>query len=304
MVTFSGLARTVAVAKNPVTAIISKATKKRAEITFKNGNKLRLTWRQFTFFRDHDEIMRRFEVENIDDTSFRIKRNDFELVGSPALCLVMSELESGNYECDCRGKVVLDIGGFQGESAVFFSRMGANKVIIYEPVAANQPFIKENARLNHVNVEIHEEGVGEKDGVVAVTYEENTDNNPFSIVGSSRFGIISRKGDHKLEVKVRNVVDVLDKSGADVAKFDCEGSEKYLINVPTKTLRKIEYYIIEAHSPEIKKQLLKKFQDSGFSLVKVNEISEEVSTVHFKRNEPVIIISDFAFNPLQVIHSR
>jgi FkbM family methyltransferase len=248
--------------------------------------------------------MRRFKVENIDENSFRIKRKDFELVGSPGICLVMSELESGNYDCDCHGKVVLDVGGFQGESAVFFSKMGANKVIIYEPVTANLPFIKENAQLNHVNVEIHEEGVGEKDGFVAVPYEEDTDNNPFSIVGSSRFGIISRKGAHELEIKVRNAVDVIDKSGADVAKFDCEGSEKYLIDVPTKTLRKIEYYIIEAHSSEIKKHLLQKFQDSRFSLVKGNETSEEVSTVHFKRNEPVIIISDLAFEPPQVIRSH
>lgn len=294
MVTLSGLARTVKVTKNPFTAIISKITRKKVGITFKNGNKLSLTWRQFIFFRDSYEKMGEgCFMENFDDTSFRIRTSKFELIGSPAMCCVISEIESGNYDCDCKEKIVLDIGGFQGESAVFFSGLGASKVIIYEPVTANQQFIKENVRLNHVNVEIHEEGIGEKDGLINVPYDEDSYNNPFSLVGSSRFGIISEKGTHKMKIKVRNVTDVINESGADIAKFDCEGSEKYLVNVPTENLRKIEYYIIEAHSPEIKKQLLQKFKDSGFNLVKGNEKAEKLSTLHFRRIEPTFTIANF-----------
>lgn len=273
MVTFSGLVRTLAVTKNPATALISKVTKKKAEITFKNGNKLHLTWRQFTFFRDHYEIMRQYQVGNVDDASFRIKTKKFEFVGSPIIMCLAYELESGTYDCDCQGKVVLDVGGFQGESAVFFSGMGANKVIIYEPVTANYQFIKENVRLNHVNAEIHVEGVGDKDEVIVVPYEE----------ADNCFGL-SRKGPCKMKIKVRNAADIIDKSGADLAKFDCEGAEKHLVNISNETLRKIGFYIIETHSPEIKKQLIQKFRDSGFSLVKGNEEAEEISTVHFKRH--------------------
>jgi FkbM family methyltransferase len=224
MVTLSGLMRTVAVTKNPATAIISKITKKRVAITFKNGDKLHLTWRQFTFFRDHYEIMRQYQVENIDGASFRVRTKKFEFVGSPIIMCVVHELESGNYDCDCQGKVVLDVGGFQGESAVFFSGMGANKVIIYEPVTANHQFIKENVRLNHVNAEIHDEGVGDKNGVIVVPYGE----------ANNCFGI-SQEGPCEMEIKVRNVADVIDKSGADLAKFDCEGAEKYLVNVPLRS---------------------------------------------------------------------
>src|SRR5271157_2179873 len=140
MVTFGGLMRTMAVTKNPATAVISKVTKKRVEISFKNGNKLHLTWRQFTFFRDHYEIMRQYQVENADDASFRFKTKKFEFIGLPILLLLINELESGNYDYDCKGKVVLDVGGFQGETAVFFSGMGAKKVVIYEPVTANHRF--------------------------------------------------------------------------------------------------------------------------------------------------------------------
>lgn len=193
-------------------------------------------------------------------------------MGSQILMCLVHELESGNYDCDCRGKVVLDVGGFQGESAVFFSGMGAGKVIIYEPVLANHKFIKENIRVNHVNAEIHEEGIGERDEVVVTRYEK-TDN---------CFGL-SQKGPNEMEIKVRNVTDVIDQSGADIAKFDCEGAEKYLVNVPTKILRKIELYLIETHSAEIKRQIIRKFRDSGFTIAKGNEESEELSTIHFKR---------------------
>ena len=181
------------------------------------------------------------------------KTKKFELIGLPILLLLINELESGNYDYDCKGKVVLDVGGFQGETAVFFSGMGAKKVVIYEPVTANHRFISENVRLNHVNAEIHDEGVGESDGVIAVPYEESTD--PSSVLLSSlRFGL-TQKGPFEMQIKVRNIADIIDKSGATFAKIDCEGAEKNLINVPTNVLRKIEFYIIEVHSAEIKKHL-------------------------------------------------
>jgi len=272
MVTLSGLRRTIAVTKNPASAIISKMTKKKAEITFKNGAKLHLTWRQFTFFRDHYEVMRQYQVENVDETSFRFKTTRFEFVGTPIIMCLIHELESGIYGCDCKGKVVLDVGGYLGESAVFFSGMGASRVIIYEPVAEHLQFIKENVRLNHVNAEIHVEGVGDKDGTIAVPYD----------VADNCFGL-SQKGFNEMKIKVRNAADIIAESNADLAKFDCEGAEKYLLNVPAEILRKIEFYIIEVHSAETKKQLIKKFQESGFNTVNEKENTKEISIIRFKR---------------------
>jgi FkbM family methyltransferase len=70
--------------------------------------------------------------------------------------------------------------------------MGANKVIIYEPVTANHQFIKENVRLNHVNAEIHDEGVGDKNGVIVASYGEA--NNPYSsLLSSLCFGISQKE---------------------------------------------------------------------------------------------------------------
>lgn len=272
MVSFGGLRRTFAVTKNPATALFSKFTKKRAKIIFKNGNNLELTWEQFTYLRDHYGSIKAFEIRNFENNTYHMKNAKFQFIGSPIIMCLIDELETGMYDCDYKGKVVLDIGGFQGESAVFFSKMGAKKIIVYEPVLANHRFIECNVRLNQVNAEIHNKGVADKDGVVIVNYE-NADN---------CFGILEN-GRNKMEINVRNIENVIEESGADIAKIDCEGAEKYLVDIPADTLRKIEFYMIEAHSAEIKKALIVKFRQSGFILSKGDEEPENISVVQFRR---------------------
>ncbi len=88
------------------------------------------------------------------------------------MLVCLQELRTGEYECDCRDKVVLDVGGFEGESAVYFWSKGAKKIIIYEPVAAHVEFIKKNIELNHINAEIHQSGIGNRNGTETIEYNE------------------------------------------------------------------------------------------------------------------------------------
>ena len=148
-------------------------------------------------------------------------------------------MESNTYDCDCNSKIVLDVV-FKVESAVFFSRIDASKMIISEPVTEYHPIYRENVRLNQVNAEIHVKGVSDKDRVIAVPYVK-TDNG-FEL---------SQKEHSEMKMKVRNVTDIIDKSGADVANIDYEDAEKYFVNISNKTLGKISSHIIEIHSPEI-----------------------------------------------------
>jgi FkbM family methyltransferase len=239
MVTLSGLARTLTVAKNPHTALILKLTKKRKKITFANGFKFRLTWQQFRFLRDHYKLVKKYNLQQINDETFKIHTDRFQFVGSLVLMCLVDEMESGVYDYDCRGKVVLDIGGFEGESAVFLWGMGAKKVIIYEPVLSHIKFIKENALLNKVNAEIHEEGIGNEDGEITVAYDQ----------ADNCFGL-ERKGlPNKMKIKIRDVAKVIAESGAEVAKIDCEGAEISIVNVPKEILRRLEYVMIEVHTP-------------------------------------------------------
>lgn len=210
-------------------------------ITFRNGSTFRLSWLEYCGVRDAISLGCR--VEQVDDNLFRIKSGKLDLLGSSDMLSEFLGLQGGRCDCDCRDKIVLDVGGFQGESAVFFSSMGAKKVIIYEPVVAHHEFIRQNTFSNRVNAELHEEGVGNVDGTQTIHYE----------TADSGFGVMS-KGRRTMEIRIRNVAKVMEESQADIAKFDCEGAEESLVHVPSEVIGKIDFYIIEVHSAKIRKR--------------------------------------------------
>jgi FkbM family methyltransferase len=218
-------------------------------------------------------LMQKYVIEQSQPNSFRLKGDNFEIVGDSAMLNVILEQETGEYDYDYRGKTVLDVGGYQGESAVFFARLGAKKVIIYEPVLANHPYIKENISLNHVNAEVHKEGIGDQDGVINVSYDCQAD---------TSFGLACN-GEHTMAIKVRNTAKVIEESNAEVAKFDCEGAEEALTRVSDETLRKIPFYIIEVHTPELYGSVTEKFQTAGFRLVKQVPKTTKISVLAFER---------------------
>lgn len=275
MVTLEGLNRTLRVTKNPYSLVWAKITNKRIKATFSNGSRFEVTWSQFRFLRDNYELVKKYNVEQVDDITIKIHVGNSQIVGPPELLLIVDEIESGIYNYVVKSKVVLDIGGYKGETAVFFWESGAKKVIIYEPVTEHKDMIQENIRLNNIAAEIHFEGIGDADGEISICYEK-TDN---------CFGIADKNAPNKKTIKIRNITTVITESGADVIKVDCEGAEISLVNVPKEILRKVEYFMIEVHSPEIRKALVKKFTSSGFSLTYGKEqFEEKVSMVHFKRD--------------------
>jgi FkbM family methyltransferase len=250
-----------------------KLSRKRMPITFRNGLTYQLTWPEFRMLRDNYSLMQKYAIKQVEDNLFEIQDGELKLIGSLHALLEFEAMENGMYYCDCDGRVVLDVGGYQGESAVFFSKMGAKKVIIYEPVIAHHRLIKKNVSLNHVNAEIHGEGIGNRDGTQIISYD----------VTNLVFGPLS-KGQHTMEIKVRNVAEVIEKSGANVAKIDCEGAEKSLIDVPREILRRIELYIIEVHTPEIRRAIIEKFRVSDFSLEKEMVLNASVSVMFFRQD--------------------
>lgn len=183
------------------------------------------------------------------------------------------ECEKGLYDYDYNGKTVLDIGGFCGESAVFFASRGARKVIIYEPVKEHHEIIRKNVTMNAIEAELHEEGIGEKNGTMDINYE-NTDLD---------FGPLS-KGKKTLTIQTKSAQDIIRQSKANVAKIDCEGAEINLISVPREVLRLIRFYIIETHTKYIQDAIIKKFTASGFAQTRHPEhILGEVSVVYFEK---------------------
>ena len=174
------LKRTLTVTKNPLAGLVLKQRQDRKTIRFKNGFSFKLTWPQFRVIRDCYYLAQKYEITQQGDDLFRImnsesdvtsntsqislmcylmqkytirqvganlfniKNDRIDLVGTAFMLGCLQEQETGEYDCNCKGKIVLDVGGYQGESAVFFKTLGAKKIIIYEPVTAHIEQIKKN----------------------------------------------------------------------------------------------------------------------------------------------------------------
>lgn len=298
---------TLMVSVNPFTVLSLKGKDKRKVVTFKNGLKFCLTWPQFRVFRDNYSALGRYNIIQEDADSFKVsdarsevlcswvllpkmfdlmqdygiheeqgiyhlKNEKVEMYGSLAMLSCIQELKTGEYNYDYKGKVVLDIGGFEGESAIYFWLRGAKKVVIYEPVDSHVLFIKKNIRLNNIEAEIHPSGIGSKDGSQIVEYE-TTD---------PGFGILC-KGSKRMEIRTSEISSVLEKSRADIVKLDCEGAEISLLDVQEELLQKAEYYIIEVHSTEIRTKILEKFLSAKFVLEKETPKANQFSVLALKR---------------------
>ena len=75
-----------------------------------------------------------YKIHSFEGRPYVVKSERISFIGPlESLRAYFSECEKGLYDYDYDGKTVLDIGGFCGESAVFFASRGARKVIIYEP---------------------------------------------------------------------------------------------------------------------------------------------------------------------------
>jgi FkbM family methyltransferase len=213
-------------------------------------------------------------IDQINTDLFEISWEHYKVYGSIAVLTVFQELQLGFFDCSFQNKIVLDIGGFQGETAVLFFAMGAKKVIIYEPVLEHQLIIKQNLKKNNLITELHTEGIADEDGEFVINYAMQDMN----------FGVSSR-GSNTTQIKVRNITEVLRNSQADIAKIDCEGNEVCLTKVPIAILRLLDYYIIEAHSYSISKIIIRKFVEAGFKLNKKIPYnrSAQIYILHFEK---------------------
>ena len=192
IVSIKGLLRTVTTTRNFWTAVLFSGNCKKKAIFFRDGSTFRLTWAQYWKVREIKQAG--YTVLQISDDLFRINDNSITLVGTSDMLEAVGEIDSGFYDWDYRGKVVLDIGGFQGESAVFFFKHGAKKIIIYEPVETHQELIRQNILLNQVNAEIHGEGIGSHNCIETINYQ-------MADLGFRIDGI----GQHKMQIKIRNL---------------------------------------------------------------------------------------------------
>lgn len=179
------------------------------------------------------------------------------------------------YSCQIRDKVVLDVGGYIGDTALYFLKRGAKRVIIYEPVEKNVLCMRYNVHPYKDVVEIEQKAVAERDGEMTIH-----SNYPPGHIG---FG--NRQGRYHLSVMGESFHSILSKTQADIAKVDCEGNEKYLLGVEESLLRRIPYWMIEIHDNQLSERLNQKFLSAGFEKVPVSLPAGHLSIAHFRLPE-------------------
>ena len=165
---------------------------------------------------------------------------------------------------DYKDKVVFDIGGFIGISALYFALNGAKKVYIYEVNKEAYNILINNISVNNFNNKIFAFNIGVSDD-----YKEKI-LNITEIKGSSGFfSEFSKPMNIKEKRKIKLVpFKTVLKENVDILKIDCEGCEFEILNsiLNNKFIEKInEGIILEAHYIDEKK-------NPDYALLLLNQI--------------------------------
>lgn len=182
------------------------------------------------------------------------------------------------YPYDWKDKVVLDIGGFIGDSALFFLEKGASSVVIYEPLPENIFSLRYNLDAYRNRIRLEQKAVSDREGPITLTSNEPA--------GSAGFGM--QKGNHRIPCDATTFSRILESHPADAIKVDCEGAEQYLTSVSDDKIRRIPYWIIETHSSDIENAIKRKFQSSGYSLLRQIDCAPSIRVLHFKIEPSVV----------------
>ena len=145
---------------------------------------------------------------------------------------------------DYRGKLILDIGGANGDTADFFLMKGARAVIA---VDSNSVLI-EQCRMYSKNLNLP---------LVCIH---------MSVDSSEKW------------------IQLLLMFKPDLIKIDCEGCEIYLKDVPSEIISLVPEFLIETHSDEIQNILENKFRSEGYENIVCFEIAPHVRVNHFVKN--------------------
>lgn len=231
---------------------------KRWKAKFRNG--LEVEFDRYSVFKVYQTctlLSRGYEVSKSEDGRFLMEGNGIKMIGKEPVPL--EDLERSYRVVDYTGKVVLDVGGYTGDTAVLFRKWGARKVIVYEPLEENVEYIKRNVELNDIDAEIHPLAVCDKCGETELMVDRK-------FIGTEAFGL-TRPGEYKVKLNAISWKEVLEdaiEKNVEIAKVDCEGCERFLLDIKDE-LKKIPHWIIEIHSKDLEKDLVTHFVGLGFN---------------------------------------
>ncbi len=170
-----------------------------------------------------------------------------------------------------KDSVVVDVGANIADTAVFFCRKGARRVVGFEPHPGMYEQAVKNVALNALShcVDLYNEGVGALEG--SFVMKEDND-----LGATAGFGLKESSCGRAINVKVRPMGAIIDQLGhIDVLKMDCEGAEFDIIPAMSlDELKKIRVIGMEYHrDPEV---LIAKLEAAGFDVTIVKAYSDKI----------------------------
>ena len=173
------------------------------------------------------------------------------------------------YDGDYYGSFVIDVGGYIGETALFFAQRGARRVFCVEPAPDNFRLLEQNISQSSFKdkIVIIRAAILDKDG--SVEFYMNRQRPTGSHVANCHDFMKSRtRSDLKYNVQAMSFQSLLEYTGleeVDVVKLDCEGSEyDILLGTPDSVLKRVRKYIIEYHNgPDV---LVKRLDELGYKV--------------------------------------
>jgi FkbM family methyltransferase len=158
--------------------------------------------------------------------------------------LIIEIFHYGVYESlGVEGRVVVDVGAFVGDSAIYFALKGAKRVLAIEPHPGAFAEMLDNIKLNNMESVIIpiNAGLASRPGKICI---ENVNT-------SNTFDIYHRPGDCPNTVPAVTLSDLISRFSIDlndaVLKMDCQGCEFDIILNDYKHIRLFRELIFEYH---------------------------------------------------------
>lgn len=164
-----------------------------------------------------------------------------------------------------RNRIVVDIGAYIGDTAIYFTIKGARKVYAVEPYPYTYSILCKNIKLNEGilrgRVKAVNCGIGSKCSYVMLGYRiEDT--------FTKTIPATNRKIGTKVPINtLESLLKLLDDTEDNevVLKIDCEGCEyEALLNTNNKILTKFSEIILEFHGTPY--PLIRKLKEAGFKM--------------------------------------
>jgi FkbM family methyltransferase len=166
--------------------------------------------------------------------------------------LILEVFDYGTYEpLNVNGRVVVDVGAYIGDSAIYFAYKGAKKVIAIEPHPGAYVEMLENIRLNNLEgvVVPVNDGLASRPGRICIK----------EVGVEDTFNTYHRPGDCLIAVPAVTLGELIDKFGVDpndaVLKMDCEGCEYDVILNDYGHVKLFRELILEYHLKPVNKSL-------------------------------------------------